>query len=401
MPGRNPTPVALLERLVAFDTTSAKSNLALIEFAAEYLAGHGIRARLIHNEDKTKANLFATVGPEADGGVVLSGHTDVVPVTGQAWDSDPFRVVEREGRLHGRGTADMKGFIATALALVPEMRRGRLARPIHFALSYDEEVGCLGAPAMIAEFGRSLPRPALAIVGEPTEMEVANAHKGAYGFESVVTGLEAHSSATHRGVSAIAYAADIIRHMGALAAEMRIRAEQAAEAGDAPLLLDPPYATLSVGMIEGGTALNIIPRRCRFTWDCRLLPSQPAEQVPERVRAFVEADVLPRMRATFPEATVETRALYAVPALAPEPGSPAETLALRLAGRNRATAVAFGSEAGQFQAAGIPTVLCGPGSIREAHKPNEFVEAAQLESCARFLSRLIAWARGSDQGPNV
>lgn len=385
MASKTPNPRAMIERLIGFDTTSVKSNLNLIDDVANYLSGLGIKVELIHNAERTKANLFATVGPDAPGGVALSGHTDVVPVEGQPWTSDPFAVVERDGKLFGRGTSDMKSFIAIALSLVPEMKAARLKRPIHLALSYDEEIGCLGAPVMIAEIGKRLPRPGMVVIGEPTEMKVANAHKGSFGYRTTVTGLEAHSSATHKGVSAVMYAAEIIHFIGEMAAELRARAKPGTE-------FDPPYTTLSVGVIEGGTAVNIIPRHCCFHWDIRLLPGGSLDEVEGRVRRFIDQSILPRMRAVSPEANVVTDAIFGVPGLRAEPGSPAEALCLRLTGANGTTVISFGTEGGQFQSAGIPTVICGPGRILEAHKPDEYIALDQVEAAIGFQRRLIQWA---------
>jgi acetylornithine deacetylase len=376
-----------IERLVSFDTTSAKSNLALIESVAAYLSNHGVPFRLTHDDARAKANLYATVGPKVPGGVVLSGHTDVVPVEGQAWDSDPFGVVERGGKLYGRGTADMKSFIATALSLVPEMTKRRLKMPIHLALSYDEEVGCIGVGRLIDELGTALPRPALVIVGEPTMMKVANAHKGVIAFETRVVGREAHSSATHRGASAIMAAAEIVQFLAGLAAELAARPPRP---GSRDAEFEPPYTTISVGTIEGGTALNIIPKSCRFRWDCRVLPgTDDGDDVLRKVNSFAAERVAPGLRAMSPDGGVVTEMLVTVPPLAPEEGSPAEALALALTGENRAGAVAYGSEAGLFQEAGIPAILCGPGDIAQAHQPNEFIARAQVDACDAFLRCVI------------
>jgi len=381
------SPVEMLARLVAFDTTSDKSNLALIDWVADYFAGYGIASRLTYGEGRTKANLYATVGPEVAGGVVLSGHTDVVPTAGQRWTSDPFALAERAGRLYGRGAADMKGFIATALALVPEMARRGLKSPIHLALSFDEEVGCLGAVHMIREIGRVLPRPRLVIVGEPTEMRVANAHKGVVAVHTRVVGRDGHSSATHRGANAIVAAAELVGFLAELAAEL---ARRPPRPGSADGEFEPPCTTINVGTIEGGTALNIIAKACFVRWECRPLPgTRDGEEIVARFNEFAEARVGPRLRAASPEGGVFTKISVAVPPLMPEPGSPAEALALALSGENRAGVVAYGSEAGLFQAAGIPAALCGPGSVREAHQPDEFVARTQLEACEAFLRRLI------------
>ncbi len=392
MTRETPTPAAMIERLVAFDTTSAKSNLALIASVADYLSGHGIASHLTHNEARTKANLFATVGPAGSGGIVLSGHTDVVPVEGQAWESDPFRVVERGGRLYGRGTADMKSFIATALALVPEMVERRLKTPIHLALSFDEEVGCLGVGRLIRGIAQGTERPSLVIVGEPTGMKVVNAHKGVLVCETRVVGREAHSSATHSGASAIMAAAELIQFLSTLAAELAARG---ISPGSADGEFAPPHSTVSVGTIKGGTAVNIIPRECSFLWECRPLPaSGDGEEVLRRFNAFAEERVAPSLRARSADGGVSTEVLANVPALAPEPGSPAEALVLALTGENGTGVVAYGSEAGLFQAAGIPAVLCGPGDIAVAHRPNEFIERAQLALCEAFLRRLIEHCAG-------
>ncbi|HEX7007519.1 MAG TPA: acetylornithine deacetylase [Alphaproteobacteria bacterium] len=385
MAGARLTPIDMLKRLVAFDTTSSKSNLALIEDVRAYLEGHGVAARLVPNEDGTKANLFATIGPEGDGGVVLSGHTDVVPVEGQDWTGDPFDPVERDGRLYGRGTTDMKGFIATVLALVPDMVAARPKTPLHFAFSYDEEVGCLGVRPLLALLARELPRPRLAIIGEPTEMKVANAHKGVYSFRTTVTGREAHSSASHLGVSAVGWAARIIDHIYGVAERLTAPEHRHPD-------FDPPYTTLNVGLIQGGTARNIIARQCRFAWEIRPVPGADPEAIRAEVEIFIDGTVLPAMRARFPGANVVTEVDARVPPLVPEDGSPAEALMLALTGQNRAGTVPFASEAGLFQAEGIPAVLCGPGSVRQAHQPDEFVEIAQIAACESFLRKLIAWA---------
>jgi acetylornithine deacetylase len=378
--------VAILERLVGFDTVSANSNLALIDWVADYLDGLGIASTLTRSPDGGKANLFATVGPPERGGVILSGHTDVVPVAGQAWDTDPFRLVARDDRLYGRGAADMKGFIALALALVPEAVALPLQTPLHLALSYDEEVGCLGVPALIRALPQGLARPRLAIIGEPSEMRVANAHKGIQFLRTRVTGHEAHSSAPERGVNAIAAAAEIIAEIGRIAAERR-----AAAGPDSRF--DPPYTSFNIGRIEGGSAVNIIARDCVFEWEFRAIPGDDDAALRERVDKFVEADLLPRLRAVHPDAAVETESAALVPPLVPDPASPAEALARGLTHANETTTIAFATEAGLFQMAGIPAVICGPGSIDVAHQPNEHISRAQLAAGGEFLDRLLTWAR--------
>ncbi|HZD26117.1 MAG TPA: acetylornithine deacetylase [Alphaproteobacteria bacterium] len=376
-----PTPRQMIETLVSFDTTSRESNLALIHFVRDYLASHDIESTLIHDETGRKANLFATVGPKVDGGVVLSGHTDVVPVDGQQWSSEPFSVSERDGRLYGRGTADMKSFSAIALALVPEMLQAGLKKPIHFALSYDEEVGCLGAHGLSEHLAGLPQRPQAMIVGEPTEMKVVNAHKGSLSYVTTVTGLEAHSSATHQGVNTIFYAAELIAFLRRQAEAMKT--EQTGER------FDPPYTTVHVGLVNGGTALNIIPKRTSFTWECRVVPGHDGTVVRERFDAFARDELLPEMRAVYPEADIVTEVRARVTPLVPQDGSPAETLVLALAGSNETHAVSYGTEAGIFQEGGVPAVVCGPGNIREAHKPDEYIELSQVEACTAFLRRLI------------
>jgi acetylornithine deacetylase len=382
--------VAILERLVAFDTVSAKSNLGLIDWVAGYLDGYGVDSALIRNEAGTKANLFATLGPAERGGIILSGHTDVVPVEGQDWAGDPFRLTARDNRLYGRGTADMKGFLALCLALVPHALTRSLVTPLHLALSYDEEVGCLGVPALIGSLPQGTARPRLAIIGEPTGMQVANAHKGIHFLRTRVTGHEAHSSMPERGVNAIAAAAEIIGEIGRLAAECRGSATPDSR-------FDPPYTSFNIGRIAGGAAVNIIARDCAFEWEFRPVPGADGAALQRRIDEFVAADLLPRLRAGHPEAAVETAAMALVPPLVPDPASPAETLARELTGANETTTIAFATEAGLFQAAGIPAVICGPGSIAVAHQPNEFITRDELAAGAGFLERLLARARAGGQ----
>lgn len=374
--------IAMLARLVAFDTTSRDSNLALIAFVEDRLRALGVTATRVPNADGSKANLYATLGPASAGGVVLSGHTDVVPVDGQPWTSDPFTLTERAGRLYGRGTCDMKGFLALALAGAPFFaERDRLTRPIHLAFSYDEEVGCLGAPAMIAEIARTLPRPAAVIVGEPTNMEVVHGHKGITSYYVTVTGHEAHSSLTHLGLSANMAAIGLMHSLSTLAARLEGEADP-----HSPFV--PPHATLTVGQMQGGTAVNILARQCVFVFDLRCPPGTD----PDRILApfLAEARALDAaMKARFPDTGVAVVRRSLTPAFAPEPDSDAERIARRLAGDNGpARVVPYAAEAGQFQEAGFSTVICGPGSIEQAHQPDEFVEHVQMERGAAFMLRL-------------
>ncbi len=377
--------VGLLARLVAFDTISSRPNRPLIDFVAGCLRQSGVEARLVESPDGSKASLYATIGPPVAGGVVLSGHTDVVPVAGQAWRTDPFTLVAREGRLYGRGSADMKGFIAAVLAALPGFCRRRLRVPIHLAFSYDEEVGCLAAPELIKRLLAAVPRPALAIVGEPSEMKPANRHRGIALFETVVTGHAGHASSPEAGVNAISFAALCIAFLDGLNARFRKLSTADAEPG-------ADAASVNVGTIAGGAAVNVIAGECRFGWECRPSPDMDTAEAVRALDAYVEAELLPQMRARAPESGIRSRQLLSVPPLVPQAGSPAEALALRLTGRNTLGSVPFASEAGQFQDAGIPAVIVGPGSAAQAHQPDEFVALDQIAACLAFLDRLGAWA---------
>jgi len=370
--------IEVLGRLVGFDTVSDKSNRALIDWVADYLDGLGAKTAVKHHGDG-KADLIATVGPDAPGGVILSGHTDVVPVIGQAWTSDPFTLTERGSRLVGRGSCDMKGFIAVALSMVPELKAIGLKRPVHFVLSFDEEIGCLGAPQLIARYRTDFPAAQAAIVGEPTHMRFANAHKGVCVFKTSIQGKPGHSSNPDAGVNAILIAAECIRFL-------MERAEEMKKGGDSRFT--PPHATVSLGQIEGGTASNIIAGACSFVWDCRSVSPGDAADLLARFEDFCQLDLLPAMRDTAAEAAIATERHANVPPLVADEGNAAETLAKRLTGQNAAQVISFAAEAGLFQKAGIPSVVCGPGDIAQAHQPDEFVERAQLDACADFLRRL-------------
>ena len=376
----------MLSRLVSFDTTSRDSNLELISFVEDYARSYGLAPRRIPNPEGTKANLLISVGPQEPGGIILSGHTDVVPVDGQDWHTDPFAMVEREGKYFGRGTSDMKAFSAVILSLLPELTRQPLKTPVHIALSYDEEVGCLGVRPMIADIVKSVPMPRLAIIGEPTDMKVVNAHKGIRSFRTTVTGREAHSSQTDKGVNAVMVAAELIMHLAKLAEDMRRR-------GDPSGRFDPPYTTVQSSTIEGGTALNILARHCLFQWEFRYLPGTSHDDIFEAFDTHARNVVLPRLRAIAPEADIVTTVRSHVPALVAREGCPAEALARQLTGANHAEAVSYGTEAGLFQEAGIPSVICGPGDIREAHKPNEYIEITQVATCETFIRKLITQLR--------
>ncbi|HEY1941786.1 MAG TPA: acetylornithine deacetylase [Roseiarcus sp.] len=371
----------ILQRLIAFDTVSDRSNLPLVDYVEDYLRSLGVKIWRAPNAAGDKAALMATVGPSVAGGAVLSGHTDVVPVVGQAWSGDPFELREADGRLYGRGACDMKGFDAVALAMVPYFQAADLKRPIHILLSYDEETTCLGSLDLIARFGRETPRPSLAIVGEPTMMAVADAHKGVATFRTIVTGHEAHSSKPALGASAVAVGCDIVSEIGRLA-----RGFEAPELQD--VRFDPPYSTLHVGMIHGGTARNILARECVFDWEFRGLPGVPSAEAAGMVQAFVDDVALPRLIRFVSGPKIETFLDVDVPGLAAKDNDAAATLALRLTQSNRLAAVSFATEAGHFQRAGLPTIVCGPGSIDQAHKPDEYVAASQLSACIAFMKGL-------------
>jgi acetylornithine deacetylase len=370
----------LLARLVAFDTTSAKSNLALIAFVEDTLKGQGIDSTRVPSEDGAKADLFATIGPSGAGGIGLSGHSDCVPVEGQRWTTDPFTLAERGGKLYGRGTCDMKGFIACVLASVPLFKACQLKEPIHIIISYDEEVGCTGVRPLIARFGHDLPRPRAVIVGEPTNMAVIDAHKRIDAYRTRVTGREAHSSMPELGVNAIAAAAALIGELE------RIGANIAATQNDPRF--EPPYSTVCVGTIEGGTAHNIVPKHCEFQWQVRSLPQAAPAEAPRDLTAFAKAALLPRMRRVTKEADIATETEGSVPAFVAAAGSEAVALALDLTGQQETRAVSYTTEAGLFEQAGCPAVICGPGDIAQAHAADEYVSLAQLKACLAFLEGL-------------
>lgn len=371
-----------LARLVGFDTTSRNSNLALIDAIEDYVQHLGISATRVPNDTGAKTNLYFSVGPAAAGGVVLSGHTDVVPVDDQSWSSDPWTIEIRDGLIYGRGTADMKSFIAIGLAAIPDMLAAGLKRPIHFALSYDEEVGLLGAPAMIAELAQRLQRPGAVIVGEPTEMRVVDRHKGIVGLRTTVIGSEAHSSQTHLGVSANMIAVRLMAKIDEMG--QALAAEGPAEQDE----LRPAHTTLTIGLIEGGTAPNVLAGRCEFIWDIRPAPTDDAQVLLAEFRDYCAA-VEAEMRERFPACSITTEMLSNAPPLKPEADGEAAALAIRLTGRNSRHAVSYVAEAGQFQRAGFSTVICGPGSIAQAHQPDEFISIEQLAAGRAFVLRLI------------
>jgi acetylornithine deacetylase len=373
--------LGMLERLIGFDTESSKSNLGLVAFVEDYLKSLGVTHVIIPNAAGDKAAIFATVGPNCDGGIVLSGHTDVVPVAGQTWSSDPFKLRREAGRVYGRGTCDMKGFDAICLAMVPEFQKARLARPIHLLLSYDEEVTCRGPLGTIARFGVDLPRPGAAIVGEFTLMQVADAHKSVAAYTTIAHGHEAHSSKPTLGASAVEAACELVAELYRFAGEL-------AESGDPSGRFDPPASTIHVGRIHGGTARNIMAKRCAFHWEFRSLPDVDQRLALRRLEDYAAGVVTPKLTRFAKDAFIETVTEVEVPGLKPQSGSLAETLALKAAQSIRTVTVSFASEAGQFQLANVPAVVCGPGSIDQAHQPDEYIEIAQIEACIGFMRRL-------------
>ncbi|MGS7249519.1 acetylornithine deacetylase [Pseudomonas anuradhapurensis] len=376
----------LLARLIGFATVSRDSNLALIGFIRDYLAGLGVESELFHNPEGTKANLFATIGPRDVGGIVLSGHTDVVPVDGQAWTVEPFALSERDGRLYGRGTADMKGFIASVLAAVPALVAQPLRLPVHLAFSYDEEVGCLGVRSLLAALEQRPHKPRLCLIGEPTELKPVLGHKGKLAMRCQVQGAACHSAYAPYGVNAIEYAAKLIGKLGDIGEALALPEHHDAR-------FDPPFSTVQTGVIKGGRALNIVPAECEFDFEVRTLPGFAAQAVADQLQTYAQAELLPRMRKVNAASAIRLQPLSAYPGLATPADSEAARLVALLSGSEAFATVAFGTEGGLFDQAGIPTVVCGPGSMDQGHKPDEFVSVEQLQGCDAMLSRLVDYLR--------
>jgi acetylornithine deacetylase len=376
-----------LEALIGFDTTSRNSNLPLIDWAEDWLTRHGAACRRVYDDTGTKANLWATFGPDGVPGWVLSGHTDTVPVDGQAWSSDPFTLTERDGRYYGRGTCDMKGFVSCALGLAPILQVTTLSRPVHLALSYDEEVGCLGVRGLLRELAAQEVRPMGCIVGEPTLMQVCIGHKAKRSLRATFTGTTGHSSRAPEFVNAVEYGARLVVRMQEIGRRL-------ATQGLRDALYDTPHSTAHVGTAHGGTALNIVPDRFTTDFEFRVLTQEDADALVDEVRGFLFDELLPEMQATDPAAGIELEMRAAFPGLDTDAEAPVAAVARRLAGRNGSIKVAYGTEGGLFdQMAGIPTVVCGPGSIGEAHKADEFVASRQLEECEAFLRGLVEECR--------
>ena len=380
---------AILKHLTHFDTTSRNSNLDLIEDVRGVLNSLGVESRLTFNQEQTKANLWATIGPKDTGGIVLSGHTDVVPVDGQDWSSDPFTLTERDGRLHGRGWADLKGFIACVLAHARRMKNAELKVPMHFAFSYDEEVGCTGVKGLIQDMKDNLPPPIAVIVGEPTSMQIIGGHKGGHSYFVEVRGVDGHSSLPDLGANSIFAAARIVTFLQDL--QQRLK-----EKADPDNGFSPYYTTIDCGMISGGTAHNIIPALCTFGWGFRNIPGDDPHELAKEVFDFVEKEINPGLKAISPEAGVYHTLRADVPCLEPNESSPAEMLIRHLTGLNHSGRVSFGTEAGHFQTAGVPGVIFGPGSIEQAHLPDEYIDVSQMSACSDFLYKLTDWAVTGD-----
>lgn len=373
--------VALLERLISYPTTSSDSNLAMIAELAQRLEEAGARVDLFSDHSGQKANLFATLGPEGPGGIVLSGHTDVVPVEDQDWSSDPFALREADGLLYGRGSCDMKGFIAAATVMAGDYAKADLRRPVHFAFTYDEEVGCLGARALVPELERRGLRPAMAVIGEPTSMQVIEGHKGCCEYTVRFSGLEGHGSSPERGVNAAEYAARYVTRLMELRHALMLRAPDDGR-------FEPPWTTLNVGRISGGVAHNVIAGKAEVDWEMRPVQDEDVDFVKEAVAAYVDHELLPAMRAVCDEAWIETEVIGEVAGLLPMEENAARDLVAKLVGANGAHVVPFGTEAGLFQKMGTSVVVCGPGSIEQAHKPDEFVSLDQMQACLQMLEKL-------------
>lgn len=368
----------ILRDLIAFPTVSMDSNLDMLHYIRYYLEPLGARVTLFHDESGTKANLFATLGPDCDGGVILSGHSDVVPVSDQPWASDPFALTERDGKLFGRGTCDMKGFIAATLAMAPHFAKMDLKKPIHFAFTHDEEVGCIGAAALIPELEKQGYKPAIAIIGEPTEMRIIEGHKGCCEYTTRFSGLEGHGSSPDLGVNAAEYAVRYVTRLMELREEMKTRVPKNSR-------FEPPWTTMNIGGLRGGVMHNVIVSKAEVDWEFRPVQQSDFHYMKEQITAYVDQELLPAMRKVHPEASIETETLGEVDGLEPMDDNAAKDLIMELTGANGADVVPFGTEAGIFQKLGLSAVVCGPGSIAQAHKADEYVALDQLDACLSML----------------
>ncbi len=377
--------IAWLKKLVSFDTTSRNSNLALIDVIRQWFADHKINSTLTYDESHQKANLFATLAGQnnnTDDGLILSGHTDVVPVDGQEWHSDPFTLIQIENRLYGRGTCDMKGFIAVILALLPELIKIKRQKPLHFAFSFDEEIGCNGAPLLIENMRQQRIKPSACIIGEPSNMLPIVAHKGINGWQCHVHGNAAHSSLVLSGCNAIEYAAEFIHWVRTLANTIR-------QEGPHDKFYDVPFSSLSTNTIVGGNAINTIPNLCEFLLELRNLPTVDPQQIIAKIKNFAQQNLLPRMQNEFVNAAIEINSVFSVPSFEASEQAAITQLVRKLTRETETHKVAYATEAGLFQQAGIPTIVCGPGSIEQAHRANEFVTIEQLHKCEEFILALV------------
>ena len=377
-----PTSIEMITKLVGFDTTSRDSNLALIDWVEAYLADLGVKSERSWDADKRKANLFATIGPEDKPGIVLSGHTDVVPVDGQDWTSDPFKLVEKDGKLIGRGASDMKGFLGVVLAKTPDFVKRQPKTPIHLAFTYDEEVGCLGVRTLLTELAKRPITPRACVVGEPTLMKPVIGHKGKQSVRCHVHGLECHSALAHQGVNAVEAAAELVAYLKSMARRFR-------DQGPFDTDYSPPYTTVHTGKIQGGTALNIVPKDCSFDFEFRYLPSEDPDVLFGEVERFAAEKLLPEMRAISAAAGFDFQELSSMAGLDMSSEDEVTRLVMQLSGANGTGKVSFGTEGGLYQDFGIPTIVCGPGSIEQAHKPDEWIEIEQLAAAERFMDRLL------------
>ncbi|MGH1349805.1 MAG: acetylornithine deacetylase [Methyloligellaceae bacterium] len=372
----------IMQKLIRFDTTSRYSNLEMIEFIEDFLLGYGVSSTRIPNETGDKTSLYATIGPEGISGIGLSAHTDVVPVDGQSWTSNPFELEEKEGRYYGRGTTDMKGFLSCILSLVPELTKRELHMPVHLLLSYDEEIGCIGVRPMVDELGKTLTKPKMVIVGEPSNMQVISGHKGIHAFVTEVTGKEAHSSVVDLGVNSVSYASRLIVELDRVGSLLRT--------SHVDERFTPSFSSVHVGKIDGGTALNIVPKKCRFLWEIRSLPGAQVDHIVGEFLDYSEKLVM-EMRKVSEEAGIQTTKVNSVPTFQTAQSVGGEellSLSLRWAGQNEIGVVSYGTEAGFFELGDCPTVICGPGSIEQAHKPDEFIEKDQMDKCMKFLRNI-------------
>jgi len=371
-----------LTRLVSFDTTSRESNLALINEIKDYLQGLGIKSTLIFNKEGTKANLYARLGPKGDGGVMLSGHTDVVPIDGQDWSSPAFQLTEKQGKYFGRGCADMKGFIACVLASVPTFQQATLRMPLYLAFSYDEEVGCLGVRSLIDHIQASPEKPAMCIIGEPTNMKPVYGHKGKLAMRCKVNGHACHSAYSPEGVNAIEYAAQLITKLTELALPLKNNLDPR---------FSPPYNTLQTGIIHGGSALNIVPKSCQFDMEMRFLPGTQADETFTALKRYAQQQLQPQMQAIHAHTSIQFESLSTYPPLLTDPQSEFAQWLATWSNNNEFSTVAFGTEGGLFDEAGVSSLICGPGSMEQGHKPDEFVSHEQLQRCCHMLDNLCHW----------